>query len=93
MVDFFDGEIVNFNNITPDVANKALQGLAQIHQLSICHGDIYEAQCTLLRNMMVSKTGEVKWIDFEHSWTDEGEEIENERLIALQLWGPGGKKM
>jgi hypothetical protein len=63
MVEYFNGKMIDFLNITLAVANRALEGLAQIHQLSIFHGDIYDAQCTLLRNVMESKSGEVKWID------------------------------
>jgi hypothetical protein len=39
----------------------------------------------------VSKGGVVKWIDFEHLWIDDnGTDIEDERLIALEPWGPDG---
>jgi len=51
MIDYFDEEMINFDNITPAVANRALEGLTQIHQLSVLHGDIYETPCTLLRNV------------------------------------------
>jgi hypothetical protein len=91
MVDYFEGEMIDFQNITPAVANRALEGLAQIHQLSIFHGDTYEAQCVLMRNVMVSKSGEVKWIDFEHSKIGEKRLIDMEMAVALALWGPDGK--
>jgi RIO-like serine/threonine protein kinase len=91
MIDYFEGEMIDFQNITPAVANKALEGLAQIHQLSIFHGDMYEAQCALIRNVMVSKSGEVKWIDFEHSKFGQRSWIDMEMAVALELWGPDGK--
>ena len=40
---------------------------------------------------------DAKWIDFEHSWMENVDtDIEDERLIVLELWGPDGdvwKKM
>ena len=65
--------------------------LDQIHQRSICRGDFSEPQNTLMRNVIVSKGGVVKWIDFEHLWIDNnGTDIEDECLIALELWVPDG---
>ena len=40
---------------------------------------------------MVSKSGEVKWIDFEHSKIGEKRLIEMEESVAVSLWGPHGK--
>jgi hypothetical protein len=31
MIDYFDGEMINFDNITLAMANRALEGLAEIH--------------------------------------------------------------
>jgi RIO-like serine/threonine protein kinase len=91
MVDYFDGKMIDYDDLTPAVAAKALRGLEEIHALSICHGDMYESQCTLMRNVMVSVSGDVKWIDFEHSMIDAAEEIiKEEQAVAQALWGLDG---
>ena len=48
MIDYFEADLVWFNNLTPIMATKALDGLQLIHELSICHADMYQAQCTVL---------------------------------------------
>jgi predicted Ser/Thr protein kinase len=91
MLEYFEGELICiwFNNLTPVIAKKALEGLRLLHQLGIYHGDIYQSQCTILRNVMVSKEGDVKWIDFERSWLDSSEErLDEEYSLALCLWDP-----
>jgi hypothetical protein len=59
MLEYFEGELICiwFNNLTPVIAKKALEGLRLLHQLGIYHGDIYQSQCTILRNVIVSKEG------------------------------------
>jgi hypothetical protein len=92
MIDYFNGEMVSMNNLTPAVANNALRGLGQIHSVGVRHGDIYDTSCSFLRNVMVSKGGEVKWIDFEHSCLDtNGEHMKLEYMLAYRLWGPDGQ--
>jgi RIO-like serine/threonine protein kinase len=91
MIEFFEGDMIGFDNLTRAVAQNALHALNEIHNLSIYHGDIYESRCNLMRNVMVSKRGEVKWIDFEHSFIDaKGEERKREHALATCLWGPCG---
>jgi len=90
MIEFLDAEMITFDNLSRSVATNTLRALEQIHKLSICHGDISDYGCDLFRNVMLLRNGEVKWIDFEHSWVDSGEEIRLEMAVALEMWGPKG---
>jgi serine/threonine protein kinase len=90
MIELLDAEMITFDNLSRSVATKTLHALEQIHKLSICHGDISDYGCDLFRNVMLLRNGEVKWIDFEHSWVDAGEEIRLEMAVALEMWGPKG---
>ena len=88
MIDYFDGDMIGVHNLTLAVATNALCGLSQIHSTSVSHGDIYDTSCNFLQNVMVSKSGEVKWIDFEHSSVDEtGDSLKLEYTLAHRLWG------
>jgi hypothetical protein len=91
MIECFEGDMIGFDNLTWAVAQNALHALNEIHNLSIYHGDIYKLRCNLMRNVMVSKCGVVKWINFEHSFIDaKGEEWKREYALATCLWGLGG---
>jgi hypothetical protein len=90
ILEFLDAEMITFEKLTRSVARMALEALEQIHDLSICHGDICEYGWDLFRNVMLLNNGEVKWIDFEHSWVDSGDEITFEMEVALSMWGPNG---
>jgi len=85
MIEFLDVEMIMFDNLSRSVAMNTLRALEQIHKLSICHGDISDYGCDLFRNIMLLRNREVKWIDFEHSWVDSGEEIRLEMAVALEM--------
>jgi aminoglycoside phosphotransferase len=92
MLDYFNGNLVSFQHLTRAVAKKALTCLHQIHNLTICHGDIYQAQSTILPNVMVSDEGEVWWIDLEHSWVGASEEsLQDKFSLADCIWGSNGQ--
>jgi hypothetical protein len=70
---------------------KAIQYLERIHELSLLHRDVHQFRVSTLRNVMLLKNGDVKWIDFEHSMLGASvEELEFEMRIAKETIGPQG---
>ncbi|PBK98861.1 hypothetical protein ARMGADRAFT_1025218 [Armillaria gallica] len=91
MLQYLDGEILTPYNFTPELGEKALQGLKCLHELSILHGDLQNDYW--VRNVMVLKDSSVKWFDFEHSLVDGGIReglIEGEWAFAMRSLGPDG---
>lgn len=89
MLEYLDGEMLLPENITAKVASKALDALKLIHQYNFAHLDINDH--SFIKNVMVLKSAEVKWLDFEHARNNVHDgEIEFEWRLALELLGPSG---
>jgi RIO-like serine/threonine protein kinase len=93
MLQYLDGQLVTpcNRNFTSSVAEKALLALQSIHELGICHGDVY---CNrYIRNLMLLQNGDVAWIDFEHSVMAEKAHqwLSLEKEVVEELMGKDGR--
>jgi tRNA A-37 threonylcarbamoyl transferase component Bud32 len=89
VLEYLDAENLTPANITPEAAQSALEGLKQLHDLGICHLDTYHGDW--VRNAMLLKNGQVKWVDFELSRFKEREFVfEVEWAMAEAALSPGG---
>jgi predicted Ser/Thr protein kinase len=84
LMEFVDGEQLGVDNVTVEIAMKALNGIRRIHWAGVEHGDIAE------RNVMVASGGRrVVWIDFSSAScrVDHLErEIEYQKVKGLLFW-------
>jgi RIO-like serine/threonine protein kinase len=80
LMEYVEGERLSEDNITAEIAMKALHGIRRIHWAGVEHNDIAE------RNILVCPDGRVVWIDFSlaNSVVDHPDrEIEYEKVKAL----------
>ncbi|KIP05252.1 hypothetical protein PHLGIDRAFT_36520 [Phlebiopsis gigantea 11061_1 CR5-6] len=78
-----DAERVSLENVTEEVAEKALRGLCDVHAAYVSHGDVHR------RNVLVLPDGRVAWIDFDNSACASDSRIWRQHFIEelKRCWG------
>ncbi|KAH8826993.1 hypothetical protein DL96DRAFT_1816033 [Flagelloscypha sp. PMI_526] len=91
VLEYLDAEDLMPENLTLDAAFMAAESFRTLHRLGIHHGD--SADHVFLRNIILLKNGEVRWLDFERAgfhipkgfYTNERLEVEYTLMKALRM--------
>jgi hypothetical protein len=63
LLEYFAGAVqIDIDNITEELADRAMRAMCDVHFAYVCHNDIHR------RNILLLPHDRIVWVDFDHAW-------------------------